>query len=165
MTTSSHIITRVIGIDPGGHGSLAFIDDRGRLVVHKTAGEISMRDCALDALVGVSPEQCIAYIELIGGFVRGNPCPGSTMFKMGKNAGYWEGLFAGLGVRVQLVRPQVWQAGIPGAAGQEKPQRKRAIRDHAQRLYPSVKVTLETADAIMITDFGAKCSLGKAVAA
>lgn len=155
MTLLSRPIERVIGIDPGAHGALAFIDSRGRLTVHATAGDTCMRDAALDAIAGVDVASCICFIELVGGFIKGARLPGSAMFKMGKNAGYWEGLFAGLGVRVQLVRPQEWQAGIAGVGGQpEKAKRKRAIRDAAVRIFPGTKITLDVADAVMIAHYG-----------
>jgi hypothetical protein len=148
---------RIIGIDPGAHGALAFIDSDGRAVVHKTANTPPV-DAARDALCGVDPTQVVVYLEQIGGFIAGKSLPGSAMFKMGHSAGYWEGMFALQGIRVQLVRPQAWQAGIPGMSGkgghENKGDRKRCLRDEAIRRFPTCKPTLDTADALLIADFG-----------
>jgi len=147
---------RVIGIDPGAHGALAHIFDfNGGLVftVHATAKKPPIE--SLREAVGSEPEHCVAYLERIGGFIAGKSLPGSAMFKMGHNAGYWEGALAALKVRTILVRPQQWQAGIPGVAvAKEKPARKRALRDEALRRFPSAEVTLDTCDALLIADYG-----------
>ena len=52
----------------------------------------------------------------------------------------------------ELVAPKRWQAGLhlKGLKGSE---RKRALRDNAFRLYPDLKPTLKTADAILLCDY------------
>lgn len=125
-----------------------------------------MRDIACDAIAGVEPSSCIVFLEELTGFQAGSKAAGFTMFKLGRNLGQWEGIFLGLGVRVELVRPQQWQRGIPGVVNPDKAKRKHAIRDQAQRLYPQFKkITLDVADAVMIMDYGVRVSMlgGKAV--
>ena len=48
------------------------------------------------------------------------------------------------------------QKGIPGLQGVKGADRKRAMKEHASRLYPNSKITLKTADALLIADFGSK---------
>lgn len=142
---------RVIGIDPGASGGLAFICDDGRMVVHGYKSTPPLYACE-DAVAGIDPKDAVCYIEKVGGFI-GKQQPGSHMFKFGKNAGIWEGIMLALHVRVILVCPQEWQSGIPGVAGKKDAERKRALRDEAIRRFPTMKPTLETCDAMLIADY------------
>src|SRR5690606_26138113 len=93
--------------------------------------------------------------ELVGGYVGGKGNTGSSMFAFGDGYGYMRGLITAYHIPLHLVRPQTWQKGIPGLAGNEKPQRKRALKEHAGRLFPSLKgVTLKTCDALLIAEWG-----------
>jgi hypothetical protein len=142
-----------IGIDPGANGALCFILPSGLIVIHRTSKTPPI-EALQDAVTCAGAENCVAYLEKIGGFIAGKGLPGSSMFKMGHNAGYWEGMLAALGVRTIMVRPQDWQKGITGTAGTKGPDRKRALRDEAIRRFPAQKPTLETADALLIADYG-----------
>ena len=146
---------RVIGIDPGAHGALAYVEISSPLtVVHATAKTPPI-EALRAALLTADASECVAYLERVGGFIAGKSLPGSAMFKMGHSAGYWEGALAALKVRTILVRPQQWQAGIPGVAvAKEKPARKRALRDEALRRFPSLTITLDNCDALLIADYG-----------
>lgn len=146
---------RIIGIDPGAHGALAYFNDDGSLSgIYATAHQPPI-EALREATLMIDPRDCIAYLERVGGFIKGQRLPGSAMFKMGHSAGYWEGALAALKVRTILVRPQVWQAGIPGVAGQKVPAvRKRALKDEAIRRFPSLKITLDNCDALLIADYG-----------
>jgi hypothetical protein len=55
---------------------------------------------------------------------------------------------------LRLVRPQEWQQGLSGVGKLKGPARKRALLAEAKRRHPSVKLTLETADAALIADYG-----------
>lgn len=145
---------RIIGIDPGANGALAFITSDGLTVAWKTSNT-APKDALLDAISGVDLSDCIAYVELVGGYIPGRPQPASRAGVLMRNLGKWEGLLEGLGVRYQLVRPKQWQAGISGVSGvKEYTTRKRALRDEAIRRFPQIKVTLDNCDALLIADFG-----------
>lgn len=146
---------RIIGIDPGAHGALAFITHNGQAITHATA-TTAPKDALMDAISGVALTDCVAYLERVGGYIAGQKLPGSAMFKMGYSAGYWEGALAALGVRTILVRPQDWQAGLPNVAGhKEKADRKRALKAEAIRRFPTLSgITLDTCDALLIADYG-----------
>jgi len=51
------------------------------------------------------------------------------------------------------VRPQVWQKGLSGLKGLVSSKRKGALKNHAKRLFPKLKVTLATADALLILNY------------
>lgn len=146
-------MSRFIGIDPGAHGALVWMDERGSIIIHKTADTPPIEGLR-DSLAGLEHgEKVVAVMELVGGFIAGKFLPGSSMFKMGKSAGYWEGALAALGVRTLIVRPQEWQAGIPGLTGTKGADRKRALRAEAIRRFPTIKVTLDNCDALLLADY------------
>lgn len=144
--------TRIIGIDPGAKGALAFLTTDGRAVVHKTSDTLPM-EALQDAMAGVSASECVAYLELVGGYIPGRPQPASRTGVLMRSLGLWEGLLLASGIRCSLTRPQAWQAGIPGRS-KVYAVNKRALRAEAARRFPRVKVTLDTCDALLIADFG-----------
>lgn len=143
-----------VGIDPGASGC----------IVYRAPGQ-SLTFCRLDrpgadaeALRGLhlmlaqSGLPAVVFLEKVGGFI-GKQQPGSAMFNFGKGVGRLEGLMEGLGIPYRQVVPQVWQKGIPGVAGLEGADRKRALKAEAIRRYPDVKVTLDNCDALLIFDY------------
>jgi len=155
--------TRIIGIDPGANGALAFSDEKGP-IVHKTNTTEPM-DALEDARPyvhnpqGMPDFRAVAYVEEVGGYI-GKPQPGSAMFKFGRQYGYWLGLLKAMGCRTILVKPQAWQKGISGVQGKKGQDRKRALRDEAARRFPGIKVTLDNCDALLIMDYGQRQERG-----
>ncbi len=144
----------IIAIDPGANGALAFLnygDTVPRIHLAHTSDPLDALNDA--ALIGV--DACEVWIEDVPSFA-GKNLPGSTMFKLGKNCGIWEGIARGLGLTVRLVRPQEWQAGLSGVSKLKGSERKRALRTCASRLYPNVKCTLDNCDALLILDYAKK---------
>lgn len=99
------------------------------------------------------------YIEEVGGFI-GKAQPGSAMFKFGFNAGLIRGMLMALDWRIILVRPAKWQAGL-GLGGSKscasKADWKKKLKGEAERRFPGVKgITLATADALLILDWGVR---------
>ena len=79
--------------------------------------------------------------------------PSHTSFKLGRSFGLIEGVFRGLKIPYELISPRGpkgWQAGLTGLRKLKGSERKRALRDHASRLFPELKPTLATADALLI---------------
>ena len=107
--------------------------------------------CGVLLLDGIDP---IAYLE----HVTASPIMGKrSAFTFGHNFGQWETLLYCLNVRVELVKPQMWQRGIPGLSGSD---RKRALKAHAARLYPNLRVTGATQDALLILDYAKRINHG-----
>lgn len=118
-------------------------------------------------------------MEEVGGFA-GVGQPGSAMFNFGRGFGNLEGFLISLGIEFVLVRPQKWQKAlgivfppvvkgqydgltdserslekkrIAGLNAKRKRDNKNQLKELAQRLYPKLRVTLETADALLILSY------------
>ena len=72
-----------------------------------------------------------------------------STFTFGKNYGQWLGILASNGVPYKEVTPQTWMKYY-GAMPKDKPKRKKYLKHLAQSLYPNIKITLKTADAVLI---------------
>lgn len=154
----------ILAIDPGASGGIAELYPSGRVVASSMPDDVDLREQILswDESADAEGFESVAYMELVGGYIGGNPAPGSAMFNFGNGYGYIRGLLAGIGIRLRLVRPQEWQAGIPGVRGnKDKAARKRALKEHAARLFPDAKVTLKTADALCIADYARRMEAGQ----
>jgi hypothetical protein len=121
-----------------------------------------------------------AYIEDVGGYLKDRPQPGAMMFSFGRSCGVVLGALTTLGVRIIMVRPQMWQKALGiGTAGMIiiraamseeerkaarkqnagiKAEWKRKLKERAQQLYPDVPITLQTADAMLILEYGKRTS-------
>lgn len=73
------------------------------------------------------------------------------------------GACAALCVPVELVTPQRWQKGMSVGvrAGLERADWKRKLKAQAERLFPGQRVTLATADALLILEW-ARRTYGRA---
>ena len=72
-----------------------------------------------------------------------------SVFTFGKNYGQWLGILASNGVPYKEVTPQTWMKYY-GAMPKDKAKRKKHLKHLAQSLYPNIKITLKTADAVLI---------------
>lgn len=140
----------IVAIDPGASGAAAIAFHGVPMPIIYKAHDTDPLDALKDAAINGC--QVEVWIEDVPSFA-GKALPGSAMFRLGKNCGIWEGLARGLGLTVRLVRPQEWQAGISGVGKLKGPERKRALRTAASRVFPSVKVTLDNCDALLILDY------------
>jgi hypothetical protein len=168
----------IIGIDTGASGGIAWWTETGVGCepMPDTEGDI------LQLLRCVAVNEAEVYIEQNFGFVAGGTVPSSAMFTMGRNVGFIHGVIAALGCRVIEVRPQVWQKALGlGVSGKQKPdysacatvescqvEKKRVqqinsgikrdwknkLKAKAQQLFPHLKVTLKTCDALLLLEDG-----------
>lgn len=149
---------KIIAIDPGNSGGIAWINDNteGCCNMPETEGDIVAK---INELVAMGCTTC--YMEEVGGYTGGMGAPGSAMFNFGRNFGFLLGVLAARGVRLELVRPQKWQKefslGTVKSSGGKGPW-KRKLKEKAQQLYPHLTVTLKTADALLILKY-ATCQL------
>ena len=139
----------MIAVDPGVKGGMAY--DVGSGPILTSWGGVAKMYEELETVLTVmkTPPNTapVAYVE----HVTASPIMGrKAAFTFGHNFGQLETLFFALNVRVELIKPQVWQRGIPGLGGST---RKRALKAHATRLYPDLKVTAATQDALLILDY------------
>jgi hypothetical protein len=145
---------KILAIDPGAAGGLALnVDDHPATAVSMPATEGDL--VSLLREWGANPHDTVAVVEEVGGYA-GMPQPGSAMFKFGRNFGFALGVLQCLGVRVELVRPQKWQKGLGlGRAADcaSKAEWKNKLKARAQQLYPHLKPTLATSDALLLLDY------------
>lgn len=140
-----------VGIDPGASGGLA--------TVGADLQAVGMPGTELDVWVwmSVEPRPEFAVIEKVGGYTQaGGPQPGSAMFKFGQSYGGLRMALVAAGIPFDEVTPQTWQKGLgvtPRGKTESKTQFKNRLKARAQQLFPSVKVTLATADALLIAEF------------
>jgi hypothetical protein len=146
------MIPRILAIDPGASGGLAFGDSR------KPPMLISMPETLHDLIETIRGAACEhAFVEQVGGYV-GKAQPASSAFNFGQNYGQILGALAALGTPFTLVRPQKWQKtlGIGVCGTRTKSEWKNALKAKAQQIYPGIKITLATADACLLWDAAIK---------
>ena len=143
----------VIGIDPGANGGIAWITD-GKPCVEKMPD--SLRDL-WDLICDITnhPRSTVdgrkykAYIEQ----VHSSPQMGvKSAFTFGNGFGHLEMALTAAGIPFERVRPQVWQKAMGCMTKGDKNVSKRK----AQELFPSMKITHATADALLLASYGAK---------
>ncbi|MEI8375279.1 MAG: hypothetical protein WCJ35_20855 [Planctomycetota bacterium] len=142
----------LIAIDPGKSGGIAWtMQDSltNGCPMPETEGDV------LDRLRELAIDHHTAYVEEVGGYC-GAGQPGSAMFTFGRGFGFILGCLMSMGVSVVLVKPQKWQKHFSLGTAREagsKTDWKNKLKAEAQRRYPTLDVTLKTADALLILDY------------
>lgn len=149
----------IIAVDPGLSGGIACWKECQPIIA------VAMPPTEGDLLelvrTMIAPDQTVAVVEKVSGFA-GKPQPGGAMFSFGRNFGFIIGIFQALDVRVELVLPQKWQRPLSLGTARSCASRtewKNKLKACAQRLYPAIKPTLATSDALLILDYGLKSLL------
>ena len=138
----------IIGIDPGTNGGIAWITD-GKPCVEKMPDTLQDLWELLRDIDIASEEYCHAYIEQ----VHSSPQMGvKSAFTFGNGFGHLEMALTAAGIPFTRIRPQVWQKELGCMTKGDKNITKRK----AQELFPSLKVTHATADALLIATYGTK---------
>jgi crossover junction endodeoxyribonuclease RuvC len=140
----------ILGIDPGAHGGMAFINASGELVELYAFAKFTEQEIA-ETLFAKSSFVTCSFFEQVGA----RPGQGVvSMFHFGESCGFVRGCLVSYKIPVTMVTPQKWLAGIGIKKGMDKGDRKRLIRTKAQALYPRHKITLDISDAVMIARYG-----------
>ena len=117
---------------------------------------------SVKAAASMEGGEVVCVLEKVGGYA-GKGQPGSAMFVFGENFGFWKGVIQALEIRLELVRPQVWQKGLglgTASACGSKPEWKNKLKAEAQRRFPHLTVTGRTADALLLLDYAMRTGLG-----
>ena len=140
-----------IGIDPGRTGGYAIAyDNLTSIELHNLTEEGEFVRHLNEIIDNPDLELIEAAIEDVPPFA-GKNIPSSAGFKIGYSYGFCAGVLRALKVPITLIRPKVWQAGLGGLTSLTGNPRKRVLKDHANRFFPTVKgLTLKTADAALI---------------
>lgn len=143
-----------LGIDPGASGGLASIAADGTKAVSMPQTERDIWEWFYEFHPDMNP---FAIIEKVGGYIQregGNP--GSAMFKFGMSYGGLRMALVAAGIPFDEVTPQAWQKAL-GISSRGKTETrgmfKNRLKAKAQQLFPSVKVTLATADALLLAEY------------
>ena len=157
----NHNVMKIIGIDPGLHGGIAVYDaENGNIKVYKmpeTFPDIFNLLTQINNENGGN-QNLVAYLEDVG---QGIPNQSSSATaKFARHNGHLEMALYAIGIRTEMVKPQKWQKSFSNTLGKssdyEKREWKNRLKALAQRLFPQEKVTLDTADAILISYYGSK---------
>lgn len=166
--------TRYFGFDPGAAGGLAWVDSTGEAAAVKmppTRGDVVewLRDNCPPGYAAF-----YAMVEKVGGFIGGgdgenrrNVASASAMFSFG--ASYERlcmAVFTSRSPPIPLEEPipTAWQKGLkiaPRRKVEKKEQWKNRLKGVAQQLFPALKVTLNTADALLIAEYCRRSREGK----
>ncbi len=139
----------IIAFDPGKAGGASVRHLNGSIELHSFKTESGY----LEILQPLLPSSYEVVIEDVPAFVS-SATSNASSFKLGYNFGFIVGMSRALGFATHLLRPQTWQKGLAGL----KPkmgytERKRMLKDNAIRLYPDLKITNATADAVLIMNY------------
>ena len=148
---------KVIGIDPGKGGGVAILTDK-TIQVHPCPREV--KDMAI--LIGmclkdVAPYRVKVFLEKVWAF----PTDGRAgSFTFGCNYGQWQGILSTHEIDPVFVTPKEWQSHFEIKKGLPKPVRKKILKQMAiDRCPETKKITLKTADALLIGIYGVEAHL------
>ena len=136
----------LIVIDPGVSGGLVWTDRDGRPHAEPMPEGMTGQADRLRSLAVELPGAA-AVIEKVGCYMPGNAGPAAATFA--RHCGHLEAILYVLGIPTTAVVPGVWQRAL-GAFPKDKSERKRANRELMARRFPTLTVTLKTADALGI---------------
>lgn len=146
----------ILAIDPGASGGIAYIHPGS----HPTVFPMPETDGDLleEIRIAVNPERhAECFLEDLVKYT-GRNMPSSAMATYARNFGFIEGVLQTLGVRIIRVKPQAWQKalGLGTSRGLSKTQWKNKLKGEAQRRFPqlSKQITLKTADALLLLEYG-----------
>lgn len=85
----------------------------------------------------------------------------SSSFKFGDSRGLLRGLVIGAGIPWEWVSPQAWQKALDCRSGGDK----RVTKARAQALFPGLKLTHATSDALLIAEYARRLLVGRSAVA
>jgi len=138
-----------MAVDPGKNGGIAWRSMDGE---PRAARWPKLPRDAVKLITEIDPTDTV--IEKVGGYIGDEEkAKGWMMFQFGYMAGgpYW--ILLTLGKRVRFVTPQKWQRAL--SVGTRETYRqgwKNHLKSIASDLYPSITVSLATADALLMLE-------------
>ena len=148
---------KCIGIDPGKSGGIAIITNE-TVEIHNCPKTVdSMAHLIGMCLTNVAAYRTKVFMEKVWAF----PTDGKAgLFTFGENYGQWQGILASHELEPTLVTPKEWQSHFEIEKGLKKNIRKKILKQIAMDKCPSTKkITLKTADAILIAIYGVEAHL------
>lgn len=152
----------IIGIDPGLDGALAVLNPSGQVIDVIDTPTVTIKGSRRDYYIpGIFDLLRVHMIDAMVWVERQQAFPQqgvASTFRTGMGYGIWLGLLAGMGIRHEVVSPQVWQREM--YAGVEGDGKDRSLLA-AARLWPHVTIPRSRhgrADALLIAEWGRRRS-------
>ena len=150
--TPYHSNKKYVGIDPGKSGGIMVIDELGEATAYKCPEKVLDMSVLFKLIIGdTAPDDVELLMERV--WAR----PGNAVraaFTYGVNYGQWLGIAASHEIKMYTVLPNNWIKWVGCPKALPVADRKRWLKAKAKELYPELnKVTLATADAILITHY------------
>ncbi|MBW3637019.1 MAG: hypothetical protein KY445_11260 [Armatimonadetes bacterium] len=150
----------ILAIDPGGTGAIAtWRSGKGIKTIAMPKTHIALRD-ALREIVAEADGHLVAYLEEVGGFIRGQEGkqPGSAMFNFGKNYGQIEMALLCMNIPTVKVKPEIWQKTFNVGTKKDAPDGKwkHHLKARLGELMPELSAPLYAADSALICIYGYK---------
>lgn len=156
-----------IAIDPGASGGFAICYPDGMIALYAMPEADTDR---IDLITSAQAQAAIegvliqAVMEQVTGYVAPKKSegdrfrqPGSAMFNFGEGFGFLRGAVLALGIPLRMVSAKQWQKGLWIGTKEDRATRKRALKAKAQEMFPALKPTLKTCDALLILDWANRC--------
>jgi hypothetical protein len=149
----------IVAADPGSNGGITSIQTNGVTADRMPDTRTDVVDLLRD--LGKESDGKTLYVERLVKFT-GTNMPGSAMAVYAQNHGILVGAAIALGYRLVEVPPKEWQKklGLGSKGTLSTTQWKNKLKERAQDLYPAIKVTLATADALLILEAARRGLLG-----
>jgi hypothetical protein len=147
-----------VGIDPGSAGGIAILHDDGTVKTLAMPEDPELVAVLTELNDHDQPHFFIEQIPKFCGAARfaERNIMGSSLAVLYGNYRFCCGVLHGLGVPPRLLAPLRWQ-NLVACRNHERLERddwKRKLKARAQELFPGVRVTLATADALLIAHAG-----------
>lgn len=147
----------IIGIDPGSAGGIAVLNGSHIETYNMPETFPDIYNLLASLKDG---DDTLAILEDVGHGMPGQSSKATAVFA--RHNGHLEMALYALGIRTVKVTPQKWQKHYSNSLGKSKDCEKREWKNKlkllAQQMFPSVKVTLKNADAILIACYEAEKS-------
>lgn len=161
-----------LGVDPGASGGIGVIscyDGKARVTAFPmpdTAEELweLLREYGTPAIRHPNNgHRVYSILEKVGGMIgpevgekKSNISKGvgPRMFKFGVSYGMCYMALTAAGIPFDIVHPKTWQKdyNLARVRGESKSQWKGRLKEEAQRLFPRLKITLSTSDALLLAE-------------
>ena len=150
----------IIGIDPGASGGIAVLVGSEITAYNMPETYPDIYNLFVDICQDYLDYDVLAVLEDVGHGMPGQSSKATAVFA--RHNGHLEMALYALGIRTIKVTPQKWQKhysnSLGNSSGYEKKDWKNKLKGLAQQMFPTVKVTLKNADAILIAYYGADVS-------
>lgn len=161
VTTASVIAIKrntdmtIIGIDPGEKGGIAVCSDSILMEAYNMPESYTE---IYDFLKGLKDKYYPLHVVLedVGHGIPGQSSKATAIFA--RHNGHLEMALYALGIPSEKVTPQKWQKEYSNtlgtSKGKTKTEWKNKLKSEAKRRFPTIAITLNTADAVLIAEYG-----------